>query len=140
MKKTIPFQKDFAGILEQRMTAAGIQIKSDKPDDIIIQYITLVKRIIPPTPRKILIAKDFTCPPELQEGWEMFRSKVESGEDINPHQSKTMKREGYTDLMLSSWQIHHFHLGVTIQSSGYIERTGDILYAMVKDEISLLLK
>ena len=90
MKKTIPFQKDFAGILEQRMTAAGIQIKSDKPDDIIIQYITLVKRIIPPKPRKILIAKDFTCPPELQEGWEMFRSKVESGEDINPHQSKTM--------------------------------------------------
>lgn len=140
MRRKVPFQKEFAEILEKRMTAAGLKAKSSAPEDIIIQYITLVKRIIPPRPRKMMLAKDFECPQELQNGWNIFRTKVEAGDDINPHQSTTMKRKGYTDFMLSTWQIHHFHLGETLQPSGYIQRTGKILYAMVKEDVVLALK
>ena len=140
MRREIPFQKEFAELLEQRMTAVGLKAKSSNPEDIIIQYITLVKRIIPLRPRKMLLAKGFDCPQEIQKGWDLFRTKVEAGDDINPHQSTTVKRKGYTDLMLSAWQIHHFHLGETLLPSGYIQRTGNILYAMVKDDVILALK
>jgi len=140
MSRSIPFQKEFAELLEHRMAAVGLNAKSNKPEDIIIQYITMLKRIIPPRPRQLLLAKNFTCPIELQKGWELFKSKVLAGEDINPHQSTTMKRKGYTDLMLAAWQIHHFYLGETLQSTGYIQRTGDILYAMVKEDKILALK
>lgn len=140
MRREVPFQKEFAELLEQRMKAAGVKAKSSKSEDIIIQYITLVKRIISPCPRKLLLAKDFECPSELKNGWDIFRTKVEAGDDINPYQSTTMKRKGYTDLMLSAWQIHHFHLGETLQPSGYIQRTGKILYAMVKEDVILALK
>lgn len=140
MRREIPFQKEFAELFKQRMTAVGLKAKSSDPEDIIIQYITLVKRIIPLRPRKMLLAKGFDCPQEIQKGWDLFRTKVEAGDDINPHQSTTMKRKGYTDLMLSAWQIHHFHLGETLLPSDYIQRTGKILYAMVKDDVILALK
>lgn len=140
MRREIPFQKEFAELLGQRMTAAGLKAKSNNPEDIIIQYISLVKRIITPRQRKMLLAKDFECPQELQNGLDIFSIKVGAGEDINPHQSTTMKHKGYTDLMLASWQIHHFHLGETLLPSGYIQRTGKILYAMVKEDVILALK
>ena len=99
MRREVPFQKEFAELLEQRMKAAGVKAKSSKPEDIIIQYITLAKRIISPCPRKLMLAKDFECPSELKNGWDIFRTKVEAGDDINPYQSTTMKRKDYTDLM-----------------------------------------
>lgn len=40
-------------------------------------------------------------------------------------------RDDCEDLLLNDWGIHHFHLGQNPEKSGFIERTGPLLFAHV---------
>lgn len=106
------------------------------PYKLIIMYFTMRKRLVEKRPRKVILPQDFTCPTALHNGLDVLVNKFVNGEDVNPHLSRTNKKLEFPDLMLFDWNIHHFHLGTTMEGDGYVSRTGDILYAIVsKDEV-----
>lgn len=104
------------------------------PHDLMVMYFTLRKRLISKRPRKVLYADDFACTSDLQTGLDVLAQKFETGQDVNPHLSRTMEKMEFPDLMLFDWNIHHFHLGTQLEADGYMSRTGNILYAFVSND------
>lgn len=85
-----------------------------------------------PEPKKRLIIelKNITIPPDLYLGYNEIKRKIHSGESIKPHLNRLTKDISKKDKLLISWNIHHLHLGLNIESDGYTERTGPILFVM----------
>lgn len=98
---------------------------------LLISYHTIKKRLIPQHPRQVHYANNFTCPTTLQNGLDLLTDKFERGMDLRPHLSKTVNRINTEDKLLYSWNIHHFHLGVTTTEDGFIQHTENVLFAVV---------
>ncbi len=81
--------------------------------------------------RTIQRAKDFQCPPELQQGLADLEQAFSNGADIWPWQSKLIDRPSVEDGMYNDYRVIHFHLGIGFETSGYIKRTGPLLFAIV---------
>jgi hypothetical protein len=92
-------------------------------------YFNLLKRLVPAIPRRVVKAKSFSCPLELQAGLAQLEQKIVNGEDISPHLSRRIRELGYNDGLLNHWGIHHLHLGTTLDAEGYITRTRHVLFS-----------
>lgn len=128
------FKKDFADIWRDELESVGFDTSSIDDEDIPFKYFTVVLRTIEKKPRTIHKAANFTCPVELQAGLSILEGKITKGESLFPHQSKSVSKLTSEDCLLYSWSIHHFHLGETIESDGFIKRTGPVLFAYVTDD------
>lgn len=136
---TIDFRSDWTEILRQKLIEAGYSVDSNQdPDAICIQYFNTLKRRIEPKPRKVLIAKEFKCPAEHTQGVNIVRQKAESGQDLTPHLNKIHSPDD-PDSLLNAWGIYHFHLGTLVEKSGFIKRTGLLLFARVTDDFFYIL-
>ena len=51
-----------------------------------------------------------------------------------PWQSKLIERVPYEDGLLNDFGVLHFDLGDAIDNSGFIKRTGPLLFAIVRDD------
>lgn len=128
------FKKDFADIWRDELESVGFDTSFIDDKDIPFKYFTVVLRTIEKKPRTIYKAANFACPTELQTGLSLLEDKITKGESLFPHQSKSITNLTSEDCLLYSWSIHHFHLGETIESSGFIKRTGPVLFAYVTDD------
>lgn len=103
-------------------------------EEISYRFFAMKRKRINPHPRKVHESRAFQCPTVHQKGYDLLKKKIENGDDLTPHQSKTIQNDAYEDLMLNDWNIHHFHLGERlIPGTNVIERTGPLLYALVHD-------
>lgn len=75
-------------------------------------------------------AEGFTVPEDVIDGYKLLRQKFLDGIDVTPHLHKAIVDTEGKDAMLFDWGIHHFHLG-TIMDGDFIERTGNVLYAVI---------
>lgn len=103
----------------------------DSNDKIFIAYFSHCLLFPRPDKYKVHIHRDFVCPPEYTEGYEILRKKIQEGERFSAHLSRTTKDTEKHDLMLYDWGIYHFHLGQIIEKDGYITRTSKLLYAYI---------
>lgn len=108
-------------------------ISNASNDDIMIAYFTKSSSLLMPCKYNVHIYRGFICPPEYAEGYNSLIKKMESGESINAHLSRTTKRMDKHDLMRYEWGIYHFHLGFVREDDGFMQRTKDVLYAFIKD-------
>lgn len=138
---TINFQQDWVEILCQKLAERGYSTNSSQHDSdaLCIQYFNVLKRQIDAKPRKTLVSKEFNRPKQYQTGIRLIRRKVESGQDLTPHLSKNIKSLDYHDALLNDWGIYHFHLGDSSEKTGFIKRTGPVLFARVTDEYFYML-
>ena len=122
--------KDYA---EKHM---GLSIPEKRSADADIWLAHRMVRLPKITPRAVKISDVFTCPSDLQTGWEFLKSKVERGEDLEPHLSRQIKDVLGRDEMLMHWQINHFHIGTVEDPKhpGMIEGGSHIVYAFVDDQ------
>ena len=115
-------------------------------DDMFHTYFTVTKYLIPQRPRNVLKSGEFICPPEFDEGLSGIETKIRNGDDLNPYLSKSFvnildngvqyhlsqnvrnTRNSRLDLLYIHWGIHHLHLGRNLESDGFIERTGPLLF------------
>jgi hypothetical protein len=125
---------DWREIVEQKLLAENFDLTGIDNEKIFIEYYTMENRKVSSKPRIVKKSSVFSCPESLQPGLELFESKVISGDNVVPHQSRFLKRLNFKDSMLFDWNIHHFHLGTVLQSDGFITRTGPLLYAYVNEE------
>ncbi|MEP5132192.1 hypothetical protein, partial [Nonlabens ulvanivorans] len=103
------------------------------PDEISIQYYSDKKKIIQSKKRIIKKSNVFSCPNDLKDGLELIEKKIIDGDTLRPHQSRGFKKLDSKDGMLFDWDIYHLHLGTIIESDGFVNRTGPLLYLLVDD-------
>jgi len=105
-------------------------------EHLLFLYLNLQVKSVFPKPRKVRFPTNFTCPAHLLERYVRLIDKVRMGVSLFPHLSKSIFTSNYTDGLLFHWGIHHFHLGIQQDKKHrhFVERTGQILYAMVTEE------
>lgn len=74
-------------------------------------YCCLLHRRVPVKSWNIAMSKEFQKSEWIDNpDWIKIKEKLESGEDINPYMSKSIKKWDSTDSLLYTFRIHHFHL------------------------------
>jgi hypothetical protein len=101
--------------------------------DSIYWYQRYKHRIIDAKKWELIEALDLLIPSKYQSAYELIKQDILSGESLKKYQSRKLKTLDYDDDMLSHWGIQHLHLGLEVQSDGYIERTDDLLFVFFKE-------
>ena len=99
--------------------------------DIFDTYCSYWSRLVETRSRKIYKADGFICPKDVKEGLAWLEDKIEKGESVNAHLNKATKTNKL-DGLLYDWGIQHLHLGEKLDASGFVERTGFVLFAIFK--------
>jgi hypothetical protein len=129
------FQSDWSSFLKTEIQSMGYVIDPNlKQRDISITYFNLQRRRIVSIPRKLIVSAEFSCPATYTAGLEMIKAKATNGNDLLPHQSTRLNDPNFDDALLNDWDIHHLHLGTTIQPNGFVERTGPVLFVRVTND------
>ena len=140
MSLKLDLRGDFYKCVEkevQSLKADGFKFSSKKNDvSYIAEFFNLIERIPVPRPRKIHKSKTFFCPKELQNNLEVLENKILKGEAITNYLSKKIIDSHFSDSMLYDFGITHLHLGKEGNSKDepFVERTGKILYCVLKDD------
>ncbi len=100
---------------------------------LIAAYCGMLGRRVSQSNRRVHLSPSLSVPDEVAEGFNLLVRKFENGEDVNPHLNKFSAKLDKNDQLLYDWGINHFHLGTTLDHSGFIQRTGPIVYAIVKE-------
>jgi hypothetical protein len=137
------FVSDWTQHMRDQLLSSGYETRSDdSPDETGLKFFNVLHRRISTKPRRILISNEFSCPLNLQDGLNVLKRKVLNGEDANPHLGKKISKNNerlldarYNDSLLNDWGIRHFHLGTAFHTSGFVQRTGSILFAKVTDDV-----
>lgn len=111
------------------------------PDcDIGAYYHSVYARLISCQPRQVLYTPKFSCPTNHTAGLARLEKAFKDGNSIMPYQSKTISNLKTTDGLFFDWAIHHFHLGAPQYKSKFVERTGQVAFALVMRNAVLFLK
>jgi hypothetical protein len=114
------FEADWLLHLRERMIKvqgwSAAQVSALGDGDVCFRYFDALRRRITAVPRAVTVADDFVCPPEHQAGSNELQKKVRKGQDINANLSKRHASLVNLDGIMAEWGVHHFHLGVTVDS------------------------
>jgi hypothetical protein len=135
MNLIINFTADVAARCLQELNYAGYAVATSDDEDAIYTYTSIRHRRVRRRPRTIHKAT-YIVPPHLVAGEAQLCSKVASGGDLWPHQSRKIVNLAVEDGMLNDYGIQHFHLGITPdpRHSGLIAGTKELLFAIVKED------
>ncbi len=117
--------------IRKEMTNTGFDHSGLNDQDCAIRWQSWKRRTIPAGTRTVLKANGFNCPDNLQQGLADLEQAFTTGSDIWPWQSKLIDRPTFEDGLYNDYRVVHFHLGVGFHASGYINRTGVLLFAVV---------
>jgi hypothetical protein len=134
MKITCDLYADWIASIRQELTNAGFDHSALTEQDCAICWQSWNRRQVLTKVRAIKRADVFLCPHEHQSGLHALEAAVQAGNEIWPWQSKMIDRVSYEDGLLNDFGVLHFHLGATFESSGYVARTGPLLFAIVRDD------
>lgn len=74
-------------------------------------YCCLLHRRVPVKKWNVILSQEFQDSDWAKKtDWLNIKNKLESGEDINPYMSKSLKDWAVVDYLLYTYKIHHFHL------------------------------
>ena len=102
-------------------------------------YVEFLLAVPIKTKRRIERANCFVCPPESVQGLSYLEQAIKNGDDLLPWMSKNYQNGHFygDDDMMHLYGVTHFHLGTTLdcKTPQKISRTGNLLYAYVKDDV-----
>ncbi|KAA0998421.1 hypothetical protein F0H41_18795 [Vibrio cholerae] len=111
----------------------GYDVSSVPDNEIPFLYFNAEQRRPEAKVRQLLLADTFSCPQNLESGWERLKGLIKSGHDLTPNLSKLVNNLNNKDSMLNDWGVHHFHLGENMKGD-FIERTGPLLFALLVED------
>lgn len=140
MSYKMNFINDMNNILGKWLRINGIPIHA-KDNNNILEFSRYYRLCIMPIPRKVYISKELKKSIKFityQKEITLIRDIFEKGENIMPFMSmrKNAKKgqNPYNDALLNNWHMHHFHLNLEKDNLGYIKRSKDLLFCIVKPE------
>ena len=136
----IDFKQDWKAHIKNKFQELGFTYnENDSLEENTIRFLRISRRLISKKKRNIFISNTFNVPPGLKSGFDEIVRRLQKGEDVKPYQSRLTKKTDINDLLLNDWGIHHFHLGNSLESDGYINRTGPLLYVMLTEDAAYLI-
>ncbi len=127
---------DWIEILRQSLISSGYDVPLDNSSfDIAIKYFNVELRSISPKVRTVKRASSLTFDFQYQAAINEIQRKAETGEDLRPHLSTLLLKLDFYDRLLNDWGLHHLHLGMNLEKSGFVERGGPLLFAKITDDI-----
>ena len=117
--------------IRQEMTNVGVDHSALNDQECAIRWHSWKRRVVPARKRSVKKAGGFSCPGHLEKGLAALEHAIESGDDIWPWQSKLIDTPSFEDGLYNDFGIVHFHLGEGFDTRGYINRTGELLFAVV---------
>jgi hypothetical protein len=134
------FLEDVRVQLIASLATAGFPLpnaKTGNVEDVCFVYYNVLKRSIAPAVRRVhrsreLVGRALDAIPAAVLAEVQRRS--EQGTPLTPflHRPFT-KKPSYNDGLLNDWGVHHLHLGgLTPEPDGYMPRSGDVLFALVR--------
>ena len=132
---TVDLFSDLAEKCRIELQRAGYSVPDGSDEEIIRAYLNVQHRRVPIRPRRIHKVS-YSVPTEVVVGEQEFLKKVETGDDLRPHQSTQLEKVDFEDGMLNDFGIQHFHLGTEQhpQKPAFVARTDMLLFALVKDD------
>ena len=107
--------------------------KSDR-GRLIIRYLGVERRLIASRSRTIHKSSEFSCPPNHVHALTDIERVISTGGNLRPYLSKRIGQLNKADIMLTEWGVHHLHLGISSDQSGFIQRTCDLLFCYFTDD------
>lgn len=132
MKIECRFKPSLANIFKKEIEEIGFDTsKLVTDEDVLHSYCSYSHRLIEKQPRIIHKADMFVCPDEVKEGLDWLESKIKQGKSLIPHLNTAIQKDKL-DGLLYDWGIHHLHLGLKLETTGFVERTGPVLFAVFR--------
>lgn len=128
-------------VLDSLPKADRAKLASELLPSLLIEYRVWRRRFVAPVPRQIHRSRELARSPEATEHHTVLAAiegALRDGRDITPHLSRRVCRIA-RDRLLADWGIHHLHLSTTLCPDGFVERTGDVLFAAFTDSDAYLL-
>lgn len=129
MSNIIDFEKEWEAFVDSELVSLGYKNLGNDLQMKTIQLFTVMERRVDSQVRQVNISQELSQ--RNNHDINIVKTKIEQGLDVNPHLSKTLDNIDFKDMLLNDWGIHHFHLGQNMQSSGFMDRTGDVLFAII---------
>lgn len=137
------------------LPSARTELEAKDAHELLVIYRNWQERLIRPVPRKVyrsqaLSANPLAEHPQYGPALEQIARMLEAGMEVTPHLSRNVVH-GYQedasgqkfrkdlDLMLNDWGVHHLHLSTRIEADGFVERTGPLLFAFIKNNDAYLI-
>lgn len=134
MEIEINLWNDYINALKTELLVSGFHLAgTESNESIFIKFYNWRKRKISPIPRKVHRSREFICPPEFAKAITTITEAITCGQDISAYLSKRVSDLSYSDRMINDWGIFHLHLGERTDASGFITRTGPLLFIRVTD-------
>ena len=134
MNITCDLYADWIASIRQEFSNAGFSHEDIDDHDCAIRWQSWNRRMVPQRQRVFHRADSFSCPVEHQPGLAALEKAFTNGDNVRPWQSKLIDCVAYEDGLLNDYGVLHFHLGTVLDASGYIQRTGPLLFAIVRDD------
>lgn len=128
------FGADWIAFCRANLAALGSPVDPALPEEeVAILFFNAQKRLVEPRARAIHEPPGLAIPQHLAAAYAAFLVKVRQGDDLRPHLSSLVAKAGRDDGLLNDWGIHHFHLGTRVGQRGFVDRTGELLFAVVRE-------
>jgi hypothetical protein len=98
-------------------------------------------RFVSPRARRVHWSPELLGDPKAtvhQEALAAINARIDRGDDLSPHLSAGVTRVS-KDRLLADWGLHHLHLSTELGAEGFVERTGDVLFAAFSEKDAYLL-
>lgn len=86
-----------------------------------------------------LVAREPCLSSDTRDGLLSLAYDLAFGRDVTSKLSRGVKKRGGKDELLWDWDIHHLHLGARLEKDGFVERTGDLLFVLVRPATAYLI-
>ena len=154
-ERTMNFQSDLKTFFEKYFSLKGIGHKGNSDvADLAARYCeTEIRRISPKSRRvhfsdeindslrKLTQEVDPAQKVKALDAWNAvfkIRHLLVEGDDLTPHLSKSVNDAHSQDGLLWDYGMHHFHLSLSLDASGFVERSDYLLFAILADEDAFL--
>jgi len=125
--------------------AAIISIDLRKPvstsevDERLIHWLELKNRQLPAARWKVVKSREFLANPftaTYAAGLRLIESNFDNGVSNRAHQSRSVNKTAYRDLLFNDWGTHHFHLSDRFDQrrDGLCNNTSPVLFAYFDDD------
>lgn len=132
---------DMDDLLGQQLEKA--KVKGKNPNDPSMDFFRLQQRLITNRPRKVIKAKEFTCPKSHEEALKHIENCIMQGKDLHPFMTRNLRQLKNEDILLSDWGIYHLHLSCKLDAKkkdGFMERSKYLLMVKITDNTAYFIK
>jgi hypothetical protein len=112
--------------------------------DAVVECFHLERRLIQPIRRRVVRSKQLQAralSDDEREAIDRIVQELERGVNLTPRMTKSIRKAGYNDGLLTDWGIHHLHLGGANDKRDpqFVERADPLLFVFVAGATAYLL-